>query len=135
MSESEKSQRIAEAKTVIALCYFEMLRYVGGVTWIDHYVDVNEEMNFPRITFAQTVEKIVALLDEVINSNLKWKQDDADDGRMTKAPAPLSTLTRNGIPKRTNIPATVTIAPSVGKLQRQQAMLSLRKCKDKADTR
>ena len=87
MSESEKSQRIAEAKTVIALCYFEMLRYVGGVTWIDHYVDVNEEMNFPRITFAQTVEKIVALLDEVINSNLKWKQDDADDGRMTKAGA------------------------------------------------
>ena len=57
------------------------------MTWIDHYVDVNEEMNFPRITFAQTVEKIVALLDEVINSNLKWKQDDADDGRMTKAGA------------------------------------------------
>ena len=58
MSESEKSQRIAEAKTVIALCYFEMLRYVGGVTWIDHYVDVNEEMNFPRITFAQTVRRL-----------------------------------------------------------------------------
>lgn len=33
------------------------------------------------------MEKIVALLDEVINSNLKWKQDDADDGRMTKAGA------------------------------------------------
>ena len=68
MTASEKSERIAEAKVLISLCYFEMLRYVGGVTWLDHYVDVNETMNFPRIAFAETVEKIVGLLDEAIGS-------------------------------------------------------------------
>lgn len=82
MTASEKSERIAEAKVLISLCYFEMLRYVGGVTWLDHYVDVNETMNFPRITFAETVEKIVGLLNEAINSNLAWKAEKADDGRM-----------------------------------------------------
>lgn len=87
MTASEKSERIAEAKVLISLCYFEMLRYVGGVTWLDHYVDVNETMNFPRITFAETVEKIVGLLNEAINSNLAWKAEKADDGRMTLAGA------------------------------------------------
>lgn len=87
MTATEKSERIAEAKVLIALCYFEMLRYVGGVTWLDHYVDVNETMNFPRLTFAETVTKIVTLLDEAISANLDWKADRADDGRMTKAGA------------------------------------------------
>ena len=44
-------------------------------------------MNFPRITFAETVEKIVGLLNEAINSNLAWKAEKADDGRMTLAGA------------------------------------------------
>lgn len=87
MTAAEKNKRIAEAKMLIAVSYFEMLRYVGGVTWLDHYVDVNETMNFPRITFAKTVENIVALLNDVIASNLEWKQDDVNDGRMTRAGA------------------------------------------------
>lgn len=86
ISAAKKSERIAEAKMLIALSYFEMLRYVGGVTWLDHYIDVNETMNFPRITFAETVNKIVTLLNEAI-PNLKWKQEEVDDGRMTKAGA------------------------------------------------
>ncbi|MDD3968285.1 MAG: RagB/SusD family nutrient uptake outer membrane protein [Proteiniphilum sp.] len=86
ISNSEKSERVAEAKMLIALSYFEMLRYVGGVTWLDHYVDVNETMNFPRITFAETVRNIVALLDEAIPA-LEWKNIDLNDGRMSKAGA------------------------------------------------
>ena len=58
------------------------------MTWLDHAVDVNETMAFPRITFAQTVDNIVALLDDVIdNSNLPWRQSDTDYGRMSKAGA------------------------------------------------
>lgn len=87
MNDDEKDKRIGEAKVLISLCYFEMLRYVGGVTWLDHYVDVNETMNYPRITFAETVEKIVALLDEAITSKMPWKAERVDDGRMTKAAA------------------------------------------------
>lgn len=86
--ESMLSCRVAEAKIIIALSYFDMLRYYGGVPWLDHAADVNETMNFPRITFAQTVENIVSLLDQAINSEgLPWKQDEINDGRMTKAGA------------------------------------------------
>ena len=85
-SEEEKSRRIAEAKTIIALSYFDMLRYIGGVPWLDHAVDVNETMNFPRSTFAETVDNIVALLDEAIPA-LRWKEDAINEGRMTKAGA------------------------------------------------
>lgn len=85
-SEEERSRRIAEAKTIIALSYFDMLRYIGGVPWLDHAVDVNETMNFPRSTFAETVDNIVALLDEAIPA-LKWKEDAINEGRMTKAGA------------------------------------------------
>lgn len=81
-----RSRRIAEAKVIIALSYFDMLRYMGGVPWLDHAVDVNEPMDFPRQTFAVTVENIVALLDEAI-PDLKWKEDEINDGRMTKAGA------------------------------------------------
>ena len=88
MTAAEKNTRSAEAKVLIALSYFGMLQNVGGVTWLDHAVDVNETMSFPRITFAQTVDNIVALLDDVIdNSNLPWRQSDTDYGRMSKAGA------------------------------------------------
>lgn len=84
---TEKARRVAEAKVIIALSYFNMLRHVGGVTWLDHAVDVNEKMNFPRLTFAQTVENIVSLLDEAIDAPLNWKEDAINDGRMTRAGA------------------------------------------------
>lgn len=85
-TETEKARRVAEAKVMIALNYFDMLRYIGGVPWLDHAIDVNEPMNFPRITFAETVENIVTLLEEAI-PHLKWKEDSVNDGRMTKAGA------------------------------------------------
>ena len=142
MTASEKSERIAEAKVLISLCYFEMLRYVGGVTWLDHYVDVNETMNFPRITFAETVEKIVGLLNEAINSNLAWKAEKADDGRMTLAgarscngqPVRLSTQTPNGIRRQTNIPATEITATNDGKMPQKQAQPFSRKYRDGVNT-
>ncbi|MGL5260754.1 MAG: RagB/SusD family nutrient uptake outer membrane protein [Bacteroides sp.] len=86
ISDKEKNERIAEAKTLIALSYYNMMRYIGGVPWLDHAIDVNEPMKFPRITFAETITKIVQLLDEAI-PNLVWKQDPIDDGRMSKAGA------------------------------------------------
>ena len=43
-------------------------------------------MEFPRLTFAETADKIVGLLNEAI-PYLKWKQDEIEDGRMTKAGA------------------------------------------------
>lgn len=86
MTETERSERVAEAKMLIALSYAEMLRYVGGVCWIDHSVSPNESLKFPRSTFAETVNNIIGLLNEAI-PHLNWKQNDIDDGRMTKAGA------------------------------------------------
>lgn len=86
MSDGEKRERVAEAKMLIALSYFRMMRYIGGIPWIDHAVDVNEEKYYRRLTFEESVEKIVALLDESI-PDLPWKQGDLDDGRMTSAAA------------------------------------------------
>lgn len=83
---NEKKARIAEAKTLIALSYYNMMRFVGGVCWLNHAVTVNEEMKFSRITFEQTIQNIVDLLDQAI-PNLEWKQDEINDGRMTMAGA------------------------------------------------
>lgn len=85
-SSTEKNKRIAEAKTLIALSYFRMMRYVGGVPWLEHTVDINEPMNFPRQTFETTINNIVKLLEDAIPF-LDWKQDQLNDGRMTRAGA------------------------------------------------
>ena len=86
MTAAQKNERVAEAKVIVALSYAEMLRYVGGLPWIDHVVSPSQEMNFPRNTFEETVNNIVALLDEAI-PHLPWQQPDNDNGRMTKAGA------------------------------------------------
>lgn len=86
MTEGLKRQREAEAKMIIAIAYSELLRYVGGVPLLDHSVDVNEEFNYPRATFAETVDYIVELLDEA-STSLPWKASYGDDGRMSKSGA------------------------------------------------
>ena len=88
MTAAEKEAKAAEAKTLLALTYFNMLRYIGGVIWLEHSVGVNDDMNFPRSTFAESVENINALLDEAIAvPSFTWKWDVGNDGRMSKAAA------------------------------------------------
>ena len=78
ISAADRSERVAEAKMIIALSFAEMLRYVGGVPILKHSVGANEDMHFPRNTFAETVDYIVGLLDEAAPS-LEWKMpSDAD---------------------------------------------------------
>lgn len=85
-TERERKLRVAEAKVLIAMAYFDMLRYTGGVPWIDHAVDVNEKMDFPRKSFAWTVDAVVDLLDEAI-PELNWREGELSEGRMTRAGA------------------------------------------------
>ncbi|WP_034040446.1 RagB/SusD family nutrient uptake outer membrane protein [Wocania ichthyoenteri] len=86
MTANEKLERIAEAQVILAISYTDMLRNIGGVPWLDHAISPNEELVFPRITFEETVNNIVDLLDQAI-PNLKWKHDASNDGRMDKAGA------------------------------------------------
>ncbi|QZT38179.1 RagB/SusD family nutrient uptake outer membrane protein [Halosquirtibacter xylanolyticus] len=86
MDNSEKARRVAEAKTIIALCYGRMLRNVGGVPLIKKSIGLDDAFTFPRTSFAETVDYIVTLLDEAVE-DLPWKSTANDDGRMTKAGA------------------------------------------------
>ncbi len=86
MSSAERNKAIAEAKMIIAVAYAELLRYMGGVPLLKRSIDVTEEMNFPRNTFAETVDYIVQLIDEAA-PYLIWKESGSDEGRMTKAGA------------------------------------------------
>ena len=75
-----------EAKMCIAIAYANMLRYVGGVPVIDHSIQTDEKMEFPRSTFAETVEFICTLCDEAAEV-LPWYVSASEDGRLTKAAA------------------------------------------------
>lgn len=76
----------AEAKMCLAISYANMLRYVGGVPILDHSVKLDEAMEYPRNTFAETVDFIVRMCTEAA-PDLPWSVSGADDGRLTRAAA------------------------------------------------
>ena len=80
------ARKKAEAKMCMAIAYANMLRYLGGVPILDHAVQADEEMKFPRATVAQTVDFIVKLCDEAA-PDLPWAVPAAEDGRLTRAAA------------------------------------------------
>ena len=88
LSAAEKTRMKAEAKMIIAIHYMELFRHFGGVPWIDHAYTPTEPTDKERETALQTVENIVALLDEAAK-DLPWVEPDPVnwDGRMTKAGA------------------------------------------------
>ena len=83
---TQLARKKAEAKLIIAIAYANMFRYVVGVPILDHAVQTDEEMNYPRETFAKTVDYIVGLCDEAAK-DLPWYVSAAEDGRLTKAAA------------------------------------------------
>ena len=87
-SKAALDRKKGEAKMCIAIAYANMLRYLGGVPLVDHPITTEEAMhpNFPRNTFAETVEFIVNLCDEAAEV-LPWYVSAAEDGRLTKAAA------------------------------------------------
>ena len=85
-SEAALKRKKAEAKMCIAIAYANMVRYVGGVPLVDHSIATDEEMVYPRNTFAETIDFIVKLCDEAA-PDLPWYVAPAEDGRLTKAAA------------------------------------------------
>ena len=89
MSPKEKKTRKAEAKVVIASHYINMIRFYGGVPWIDgSYAaeEVASAFTMPRMTLEETVNRTVALLDEAA-VDLPWYTTTAEYGHMTAAVA------------------------------------------------
>ena len=83
---AELAKKKAEAKVCMAIAYANMVRYLGGVPILDHSVRTDEEMYYPRNTFAETIDYIVKLCDEAA-PDLPWRVSAAEDGRMTRAAA------------------------------------------------
>lgn len=83
-----KDQLKAEAKMIIAIHYMDMYHHFGGLPWVDHAYAPTENTNLPRLTSLETMNKIVALLDEAI-PKLPWIITDLsnNDGRFTQASA------------------------------------------------
>ena len=57
MTADEKAIGKAEAQVIIAYHYSQMLRYYGGMPWIDHAYTAEDAMKFPRMTVEETVQK------------------------------------------------------------------------------
>ncbi|WP_320052271.1 RagB/SusD family nutrient uptake outer membrane protein [uncultured Acetobacteroides sp.] len=92
MDEAEKSRLKAEAKTMIAMNYFDAFRHLGGLPIVNHALKINENFTNPRATVEETLNFMVTLLDEAIATNeLPWALPPEDienwDGRLTKAGA------------------------------------------------
>ena len=86
MTEEEKTRRKGEAEMIIAYHNVDIFRNLGGMPWIDHAYKPSDDMKMTRMTIAEAVEKISALIDAAA-SKLPWDVEANDDGRMTKAGA------------------------------------------------
>ena len=99
MDDAEKRRLKAEAKCIIATCYFDEFRHYGGLPIIkSSYSGTDASYQLPRASVEETVNFMVGLLDEAA-TDLPWKLGDTPDsdgasddpsswdGRFTKATA------------------------------------------------
>lgn len=97
LSEEKKAQFKAQAKCLIAARYFDLFAVYGGLPLVDHaYTGTEGSYDLPRASVGNTVDFMVGLLDDAVNSGaLRWAYDgndtetDAYDntGRWTEAGA------------------------------------------------
>jgi hypothetical protein len=87
MSQKEKERWKAEAKTIMALQYIIMFRFIGGVVWVNKaYKNGDKIPPKPRITAMASVDSISALLNSAI-PKLPLQVPNSELGRMTKVSA------------------------------------------------
>ena len=60
MTDDEKRIRKAEAKVVIAFHYTQMIRFYGGMPWIDHAYAADEIFQFPDVYKRQVVAILIS---------------------------------------------------------------------------
>lgn len=93
---SEKARMIAEAKCLIAARYFDMFRHYGGLPILRaSFIGNESSYDNPRATVEETVNFMIEMLDDAINSGaIPWAYDGSSPatsnqytGRWTKAGA------------------------------------------------
>lgn len=83
----EKQQIIAECKTLIALRYLRMFKRYGGLPLLYDRLSPNSDFNIPRSSIANTVDFIVNLCNQAIDSPLPDVYESKWRGRVTKGVA------------------------------------------------
>ena len=87
MTKAEKDARKGEARVMIALRYYEMLRSLGGVPWLDKAFTASDAPELKRESIESLVNHIIELLDEAAKV-LPWTNISPSDYlRYTKASA------------------------------------------------
>lgn len=84
----QKERIIGEAKTMLALKYFEMFKRFGGVPLVKKRLDDPSEYKIPRSSLKDTYDYIIQLCDEAIdNPYFPARTSSLEFGRLTKAAA------------------------------------------------
>lgn len=80
LSDQKKAQFKAQAKCLIAARYFDLFSVYGGLPIVDHaFTGTEGSYDMPRGTVEATVDYMVGLLDDAINSGaLRWAYDGND---------------------------------------------------------
>lgn len=94
LSDDERNYMVAQAKALLASRYFDLVPFYGGLPIVDHAFTGSETTyEYPRATFEETIEQIVAWIDEAI-PYLPWAYNgnttatnSSQTGRCTKAGA------------------------------------------------
>ena len=73
----------AEARAIIGIKYFEMFKRYGGMPWMNKVYSPNDKVDFTRLTVAQTVDSIAAVLD-LAAKDLPARFDGPDFARVNK---------------------------------------------------
>jgi hypothetical protein len=76
-----------QALVLRAWLYFRMVRLYGGVPLILEPQDLQEDLYVTRAKTSECVTQIVKDLDDAIASDIPWKWEGSDAGRITKAAA------------------------------------------------
>ena len=88
LTDEEYNNYLGQALFLRAFFYFEMIKRYGGVPYIDYVLSIEEELDLPRDTYDDCVEKILSDLQRIIDEELlPVRQADADLGRPTMGAA------------------------------------------------
>jgi hypothetical protein len=84
MEQDEKEQYKAEARTIIAIHYVDMLRHFGGVPKVDHVYGADEDLHTSRMTIREMIDWIAGLIDAAYDKLPHRYADPNEYGRITR---------------------------------------------------
>ncbi|MGV3538875.1 MAG: RagB/SusD family nutrient uptake outer membrane protein [Rufibacter sp.] len=86
LTTEQKNELLGQAYFMRAWYYFELIKRVGGMPKFDRAYDVDDDMDFPRLTYHESSEWLISDLTKATEL-LPHKWPESETGRATKASA------------------------------------------------